>query len=1246
MMSKIPKPGSGLPPPSKRKPFGFSLNNNTPSDRDSVSSDASSENSRFSRTLSSDRISPSHTPTPPLSGPLSAINKQLSNGAVFRKPSLSKPSSANSSPILVPSERLSLSSPGKPLGTKKNSKISTFSNIPSPSFHSPSEQGGNFPPGSTLLSPKRLSVLKQHPPRPNSPAILSQFQVGDRVSVESMNLSGILRFLGATQFKPGTWAGVELDVEGTGKNDGIVDGVVYFTCPPKTGIFVLGHKLTKIQPDQTNTPMVNTNESVDSVSKDSNRSISKRRGVPPPGPISSTTSPVKRSSLLLLSPVNPVPNVTGARASRYIGMTAAQLKKVNSSPVSKTSPSAEASTLKSKRESARKSLPITQSGDLNATTKLSPSYSVPSPSSSPTSSKGPPTPSRSNSPVHSAVAMPTTEIIEEDMITQEFDSPTSGEYMTLEQANTKIQRLELKIEMLKSENEFFKLSSQQPSQIISPGDLGENAHDIVQTLSQVDELKKDLNDFRNLQDQWETVKMEQSDSIIQLELKVDQYLEEINVLKTERLNSQLESENRIKLETLAISEELTKQLDEKTAQISELQNTIDSMNAKLDEKILAETKLKEHTEIQREGDTANQELIISLQSELENKSIEVGKLTARLDRTKSDFEKDKSQLIETISRIQSEEKERIQTYKEQLATADNTNTDVCALEQKLEEFERIIKDQEEMVSQLRSAGSEAFDHYEGELQALKEENHSLQEQIKNIVDAGTQLESESDSLKLELEKAKTREEELKSETNALQEIVDNYQISNTKRKDEIQKLKAEVARLTENQTEGVEHNTQEKDTLLTELRELQSKFETLQKEREESLKQQESFKLVHASTEEELNQVKAACKEFATSQETWFAEKKELEAEISNIKRLLEEKDLEIARSAVNNSEKVQPTDTIKDLHGMIKEDSSQFESIIEEKNEEIRKLSSELEVLHSQLSAIELSKAHVQPIDEQDIPYEELRSKHDESLTQYNRLQTDYSALMDAQASLLEAHKQMEAECLKLMDEVERLHNESLEGDMIFSTDEVRSDESQLDDVEVNRLRGTLSEKQAIISQMKVQYKDDIRQLQKRLTDLEITKQKEIEMQSKDIAELESIVEHKIFREAELEEQIAELKKRVDHMDTTSQVSSKCEDEPLTERPEKNASNTKFSSLSESLADDLDTELYCELCDSAGHDILSCTAYPIDMNEYNGYESDVGDDSDRAYCDNCEEFDLHWTDECPNQDEVISCAHLLLTLP
>ncbi|XP_069390963.1 CAP-Gly domain-containing linker protein 3 isoform X1 [Paralichthys olivaceus] len=60
-------------------------------------------------------------------------------------------------------------------------------------------------------------------------------EVGDQVLVAGQK-HGIVRFYGKTDFAPGYWFGVELD-QPTGKHDGSVFGVRYFSCLPKYGVF-------------------------------------------------------------------------------------------------------------------------------------------------------------------------------------------------------------------------------------------------------------------------------------------------------------------------------------------------------------------------------------------------------------------------------------------------------------------------------------------------------------------------------------------------------------------------------------------------------------------------------------------------------------------------------------------------------------------------------------------------------------------------------------------------------------------------------------------------------------------------------------------------------------------------------------------------------------------------------------------------------------------------------------------------
>lgn len=66
--------------------------------------------------------------------------------------------------------------------------------------------------------------------------------LGESVLIRPYNSSGVIAYIGGTDFASGTWIGVELDAP-KGKNDGTVQGVQYFTCKPKHGMFVRADKL-------------------------------------------------------------------------------------------------------------------------------------------------------------------------------------------------------------------------------------------------------------------------------------------------------------------------------------------------------------------------------------------------------------------------------------------------------------------------------------------------------------------------------------------------------------------------------------------------------------------------------------------------------------------------------------------------------------------------------------------------------------------------------------------------------------------------------------------------------------------------------------------------------------------------------------------------------------------------------------------------------------------------------------------
>lgn len=101
--------------------------------------------------------------------------------------------------------------------------------------------------------PEKLELLSKagppsappsKPPHSSSPQE-GKFAVGDRVAIEG-GKQGQVAFYGTTEFSRGVWVGVVLETA-EGKNNGHVNGVQYFECPPNHGLFIRPQKLKLVQ---------------------------------------------------------------------------------------------------------------------------------------------------------------------------------------------------------------------------------------------------------------------------------------------------------------------------------------------------------------------------------------------------------------------------------------------------------------------------------------------------------------------------------------------------------------------------------------------------------------------------------------------------------------------------------------------------------------------------------------------------------------------------------------------------------------------------------------------------------------------------------------------------------------------------------------------------------------------------------------------------------------------------------------
>ncbi|XP_013376754.1 PREDICTED: centrosome-associated protein 350 isoform X2 [Chinchilla lanigera] len=97
-------------------------------------------------------------------------------------------------------------------------------------------------PTELMKSKERSDVEPEH--RVSVADELLDFHIGDRVLIGNVQ-PGTLRFKGETSFAKGFWAGVELD-KPEGNNNGTYDGIVYFVCRDKHGIFAPPQKISHI----------------------------------------------------------------------------------------------------------------------------------------------------------------------------------------------------------------------------------------------------------------------------------------------------------------------------------------------------------------------------------------------------------------------------------------------------------------------------------------------------------------------------------------------------------------------------------------------------------------------------------------------------------------------------------------------------------------------------------------------------------------------------------------------------------------------------------------------------------------------------------------------------------------------------------------------------------------------------------------------------------------------------------------
>ncbi|KAL0571109.1 hypothetical protein V5O48_010841 [Marasmius crinis-equi] len=170
-----------------------------------------------------------------------------------------------------------------------------------------------------------------------------------------------------------------------------------------------------------------------------------------------------------------------------------------------------------------------------------------------------------------------------------------------------------------------------------------------------------------------------------------------------------------------------------------------------------------------------------------------------------------------------------------------------------------------------------------------------------------------------------------------------------------------------------------------------------------------------------------------------------------------------------------------------------------------------------------------------------------------------------------------------------------------------------------------------------------EIEQLRKKLADVEMKNTRTTHDLNKEISELESLVEAKIYREDELEQEVERLKEKIGKLERKKSKSSIGPEAVVGEGAHRESSTlTTTSHVSNSSFSSENGVDVCEICEKPGHDIFNCdllkedgplSAKSITSAAHKAINGDREEELD-VWCEDCEGHG-HTAENCPNAEDV-----------
>lgn len=652
-------------------------------------------------------------------------------------------------------------------------------------------------------------------------------------------------------------------------------------------------------------------------------------------------------------------------------------------------------------------------------------------------------------------------------------------------------------------------------------------------------------------------------------------------IKDQRINDLTHSTTKLGLEIRVLKDKLyslapdsklveeeitsiTKDFDAKNNQIKDLQTAIDDLKLLNSNKGDEISHLRRQLESMKNGDTT---LPNDVNSEAYNQKLkEIEELTKSLEQTKARAtqqiqalkqqikdqeakqESEVSGLHSKIRALESSVTELEVSGSSRLQLYEDANKEIENLNKQLQENQIQKNKLEKLANEIGASGQEAIEAISSTVKHLQSENQKLKVDIDHLYQTREEFENTSQILdeqhRVQLLEARTIEEKLREDNDTLRQ--------------KLESLNTNVNQTIENNAlspDGEWVSKSEYDQLGEEVQEYLDLLETYKIERDDAMVQLQA--LTASLTQLDSNNLSIDNHSYSMRGESNGHIDNEIDQSTHELKHRIQclEKELELSREYKSKAESEDPTKNFdQELLGKLAEKEamvSQLTRDLSDTKNELMKSSANCNQYKTQLTAI---------------------------TTEYDQMASSWDIL--------------EEDCAHYMEQLEQqsLRVQTLEKALQEGGSDVLLHEQ--------------------IREMTLEYQEKEHEMK-----LEIRKLKESKM------ELEDMLESKIYRESELDDQIQILKDQVEELTSNGASNNVRDRAPASHAQKVQTKSSKFEDLEDqelkSLLSEVNVsypkplpkqetnqQLYCDICDEFGHDIMSCKSVVLD-DEYDDYNDD-----------------------------------------